>query len=145
MVTISDQYKELMVQLGEPRILVVDDNLELLEELKDVLGGHGYQVETYSDSQEALDMSYTSKPELILLDLKMGPKSGFQVADELHHSLITKHIPIIAMTGFYTEKEHILMMKLCGIKMFILKPFQPGNLIAKIEFALGHQQEEYEH
>jgi len=43
------------------------------------------------------------------------------------------------MTGFFTEKQHFLMMKLCGIKTSILKPFRPLNLITKIEFALGNR------
>jgi two-component system, OmpR family, response regulator len=133
-------------QIGaKPRILIVDDNWELLEELEEMLTHSGYQIDTLSDSDMALNVANTIKPELILLDLKMSPKSGFQVADELRHSSYDiKHVPIIAMTGFFTEKEHILMMKLCGIRTFILKPFNPLNLIAKVEFALQRRDEEYD-
>ncbi|MBF0491101.1 MAG: response regulator, partial [Candidatus Omnitrophica bacterium] len=75
-------------------------------------------------------------PDLIITDLKMKPKSGFQLADELHNSFQTKAIPIIAITGFFTEKEHMLMMKMFGMKHAILKPFNPSDLIAKIESVL---------
>ncbi len=74
----------------------------------------------------------------------MSPKSGFQVADEVRNSLLLKDVPVVAMTGFFTEKQHFLMMKLCGIKTSILKPFRPINLISKIEFALGNRVEEYD-
>lgn len=140
----NESLKDTTQVLGDPKILIVDDNLELLEELQEMLSQSGYQTETVSDSERALTVAHAVKPELILLDLKMSPKSGFQVADEMRHSFQMKDVPIIAMTGFFTEKEHILMMKLCGIKTFILKPFSPVNLITKVEFALGRRREEYD-
>lgn len=127
-----------------PTVMIVDDNYELLEELQEMLTLGGYHVEIVHDSAVAFEQAHRIKPDVVLIDLKMSPKSGFQVADELRHSTHMKEVPIIAMTGFFTEQEHILMMKLCGIKIFILKPFNPINLIAKIEFALGRQPEEYD-
>lgn len=136
------QYKPSATNgLLEPtKILIVDDNFEFLEELQEMLTQGGYAVEINPDSTKALEAAQEMKPDLILLDLKMVPKSGFQLADEIRHSPL-KNVPIIAMTGFFTKKEHVLMMKLCGIRTFILKPFHPANIIAKIEFALGHQGE----
>ena len=146
--TYRSQYESLLNNIGSvqqnPRIMIVDDNIELLEELKEMLSRGGYDVETVFDAAKAFGTAHDLKPAVILLDLKMSPKSGFQVADELRHSLQMKDVPIIAMTGFFTEKEHVLMMKLCGIKTFILKPFRPADLIAKIEFALGRRREEYD-
>ncbi len=138
-----EQSEDPVQVLGGPRILVVDDNPEFLEELQEMLSQNGYQTKTLSDSEQALAVAHAVKPEVILLDLKMSPKSGFQVADEMRHSFKMKDVPIVAMTGFFTEKEHILMMKLCGIKTFILKPFNPIDLIAKVEFALGRRPEEF--
>ena len=114
----------------KPRILIVDDNAELLEELEDMLKLGGYDVTVLNDSSKALDVALKNKPDLILLDLKMNPKSGFQIADDAKNSFLLKNVPIIAMTGFFTQRPHLLMMKLCGIKTFILKPFRPVNLIS---------------
>jgi DNA-binding response OmpR family regulator len=125
-------------------IMIVDDNVELLEELENLLKLGGYDVIALSDGSKVLETALENKPDLILLDLKMSPKSGFQIADEARNSSYLKDIPVIAMTGFFTEKQHFLMMKLCGIKTSILKPFRPLNLITKIEFALGNRTEEYE-
>jgi DNA-binding response OmpR family regulator len=124
------------------RVLLIDDNQEFLEELKDMLLDYGYRVETVTDSERALAVAYELKPQVIITDLKMSPKSGFQIADEIKHSLQLKDIPVVAMTGFFTEREHVLMMKLCGIKTFILKPFSPQAILEKIEYALGYQTEE---
>lgn len=127
-----------------PKIMIVDDNAELLEELERMLSTAGYDVIVVSDSAAAFEEALKNAPDILLLDLKMTPKSGFQIAHELRHSWLMKDVPIIAMTGFFTEKEHILMMKLCGIKSFILKPFNPVDLISKLEFALGRRTEEYD-
>ena len=130
--------------MTKPRIMIVDDNEELLEELENLLTLGGYDVVAISDGTKVFDVALKNKPDLILLDLKMSPKSGFQIADEARNSLVLKRTPVIAMTGFFTEKQHFLMMKLCGIRTSILKPFRPLNLITKIEFALGNSAEEYE-
>jgi DNA-binding response OmpR family regulator len=127
---------------NNPLIMVVDDNVELLEEVQDLLKLANYDVIALSDGSKVLDAASKNKPDLLLLDLKMSPKSGFQIAVETRNSLFLKDVPVIAMTGFYTEKQHFLMMKLCGIKTAILKPFRPLNLFTKIEFALGSGPEE---
>jgi DNA-binding response OmpR family regulator len=119
-----------------PKIMIVDDDVELLEELKEILSFSNYDVEVMPNSALAFEVVCELKPDLVILDLKMKPKSGFQLADELHNSFKTKDIPIIAITGFFTEKEHVLMMKMCGIKNVVLKPFNPTDLIAKIESVL---------
>jgi len=129
---------------SKPLIMIIDDNVELLDELENLLKMGGYEVIALSDSNRAIESAIKNKPDLILLDLKMSPKSGFQIADEARNSLVLKRTPVIAMTGFFTEKQHFLMMKLCGIRTSILKPFRPLNLITKIEFALGNSAEEYE-
>ncbi len=138
------QEQEVASAKAKPRIMIVDDNAELLEELENLLKLGGYDVIAINDCTKAVDVALNHKPDLILLDLKMSPKSGFQIADEIRNSFFLKKIPVIAMTGFFTENQHFLMMKLCGIKTSILKPFRPINLITKIEFALGNRLEEYE-
>ena len=122
---------------SKPLIMIVDDNVELLEELENLLTLGSYDVIAINDGNLVLDAAIKNKPDLVLLDLRMSPKSGFQVADEIKHCSYLKNIPVVAMTGFFTEKQHLLMMKLCGINTAILKPFRPLNLITKIEFALG--------
>ena len=140
----SQQDQQVTTTKTNPRIMIVDDNIELLEELENLLKLGGYDVTAICDGTQVFEVALKNKPDLILLDLKMSPKSGFQIADEVRNSLFLKDIPVIAMTGFFTEKQHFLMMKLCGIKTSILKPFRPLNLVTKIEFALGNREEEYE-
>ena len=138
------QDQQVATARSNPLIMIVDDNIELLEELENLLKLGGYDVITISDGTRVIDAAIKNKPDLILLDLKMSPKSGFQIADEVKNSLQLKSIPVIAMTGFFTEKQHFQMMELCGIRATILKPFRPVNLITKIEFSIGNRLDEYE-
>ena len=122
-------------------ILLVDDDRELLEELKEMLTLNDYSTDVFSDGDSALKVVSKVKPDLILLDLKMPEKSGFQVAEELRHLPGMVQVPIIAMTGFYTEKEHRTLMHICGINDCLIKPFDPADVIARIETALKGKKE----
>jgi len=118
-----------------PRIMIIDDDPDILEELKDFLC-FNYDVRTLFNSANAFDIARELSPDLIIMDMNMFPKTGFQLAKEFRDSLETKSIPIIAITGFYIEKEHTLMMKLSGMKRIVLKPFIFGNLLEEIEAAI---------
>jgi len=119
--------------MPKKKIMIVDDDKEFLEEFRETLNLSGYDALAFSDGTSALGMVSKVKPDLILLDLKLKDKSGFQIAYELKHLRETAHIPIIAMTGFYIEKEHAELMNLCGIKTHLIKPFSLEDAIAKIE------------
>ena len=123
-------------KMKKKKIMVVDDDREFLEELKETLSLSGYDAAVFSNGATALKMVRKIKPDIILLDLKMKGKNGFQVADELKRSAETAHIPIIAMTAFYTEKEHTILMDMCGIQTCLIKPFSSLDVISKIEDAL---------
>jgi DNA-binding response OmpR family regulator len=122
------------------RIMIIDDDVNLLEELKEILAFNHYHIDIVSNSEVAFDKAYELKPDLIITDLRMRPKSGFQLVEELHNSYVTKDIPIIAMTGFFNKEEDKVMMKIFGIEHSFLKPFFPSDLIAKIDLILGESK-----
>jgi CheY-like chemotaxis protein len=117
------------------KIMVVDDNKEFLEELKEILVLSGYEVVDVNESVKVVNVAAQTKPDVILLDLKMPEKSGLRVAYELKHFSELSHIPIIAMTGFLNE-VHFLFLDVCGIKKCLKKPFNPLDAIYQIEQAL---------
>lgn len=118
------------------RVLIVDDDKDFLDELNETLALSGYEMTAVNDSLEALDTAARVKPDVILIDLKMPKKSGFQLADELRHLSGLGRIPIIAMTAFYKD-EYTPLMRICGIKRWLKKPFNPLDVIAEIEEALN--------
>lgn len=122
--------------MDKKRVLIVDDDKEFLEELREMLAATGYDVTSVGDSIAAVKAARVSRPDVILLDLRMKAMSGFEVADRLKGFPETSLIPVIAMTGFYTLKEHAWLMNFCGIKRCIRKPFNPLDVIAEIENVL---------
>ena len=116
------------------RILIVDDDKKFLEEISQLLEAGGYEVHTVSDANLAVKEACKLKPDIILLDLKMQV-SGFKIAIQLSCLAETKHIPIVAITGVYTEQEHRLVMNACGIQKWLIKPASPLEVIAAIEQA----------
>lgn len=117
------------------RIMVVDDDREFLEELRETLNLSGYEVIEVNEPLLVFSEAVMKKPDLILLDIKMPKKSGFQIADELKHTHEFTRVPIIAMTGYFRD-DFLPLMQICGIEKYLKKPFNPLDVIALIEEAL---------
>jgi len=121
---------------GKPMIMVVDDDRAFLQEMAELLTKADYQVRLFSDGEQATKALKRVKPKVILLDLKLGGKSGFQIANEIKEITAKRKIAVIAMTGFYTNQEYKMMMALCGIRECMIKPIFPLDAISRIEAAL---------
>lgn len=115
------------------RIFIVDDDVTLLEELSHALAEAGHSVSVCCDAPRAVAVVAQTHPDIVILDLKMDGKSGFQIADDLKHLPETAHIPIIAVTGHFMERQHAAFMRQCGIDSCVLKPIDPQELMAAID------------
>ncbi len=116
------------------RVLIVDDDIEFLEELREALEGNGFELDCALNGFEAGRKVYKRKPDLILLDFKIPGIDGFQVCEILHKDEDTARIPIIAITSLKSE-EDIQRIKKCGVKKYLAKPLDIEELketIAKI-------------
>lgn len=122
------------------RILIVDDDVDFAEELHELLSLSGYLPITVTDSEEAVIVARQTKPDLIIVDIKMEGLNGFQVADKLNQFSETADIPVIAMTGYYINGEHLPLMTMLGMHTLLKKPFQPLTLIAGIEAAINEKK-----
>lgn len=126
--------------MAKPKILVVDDDADFAAELHELLSLSGYLPITVNDSIEAIEIARQTKPDLIIVDIKMPGLNGFQVADKLIQFTETSDIPVIAMTGYYVNGEHMPLMSMLGMRVLLKKPFQPLTLISGIEAALGENK-----
>ncbi len=118
------------------KVMIVDNEKDFLEELSEVLNCSGYESIEVDDCTYALSAACSSKPDVILLDLRMPLMSGFEVAALLRHTSETSKIPIIAISGYYTMKEHDYLANMCGIQKFLSKPLNPLDIIKEIEWTL---------
>jgi DNA-binding response OmpR family regulator len=113
------------------KILIVDDEPDILKSVEFILKKSGYQVLTASDGEEGLSSVKKHMPNLILLDLRLPGKDGAEVCCELKNDEKFKHIPIILFTASTGIRKDDF--KHCKHDDFVLKPFQYGELLEKIK------------
>ena len=117
------------------RILIIDDDQELLAKFQKLLHRAGYEVEMLSESVNALEWVERIKARAILLDLEMAPQMRLR-SKPVNNIRRRKKIGIIPMSKFFSHKENSTMMKDSGIEELLIKPFGPISLISKVQFIL---------
>ncbi len=117
------------------KILVVDDELNIVELLRYNLEANGYKVDFSLNGREGLYKSIQSRPDLILLDIMLPELDGFDVCKELKKNKETMGIPIIMLTAKGEEFDKILGLEL-GADDYITKPFSVRELVARIKAVL---------
>ncbi|RKU38263.1 hypothetical protein C6496_07140 [Candidatus Poribacteria bacterium] len=117
-------------------ILVVDDDLDILELLRMNLEPDGYEVRTASDGKEAVETVTLDPPDLILLDVMMPQKDGFQVIEELKNIEETKTVPVILLTARGQTEDKVQGLD-AGADDYITKPFDLREVSARVKAVLG--------
>lgn len=117
------------------KILVVDDEPDIVEFISYNLKSKGYQIATASDGVEAVKKAREFKPDLVLLDVMMPNKDGMQALREIRQSPGLENIAIIFLTALSDEKSEIEGLKL-GADDYIAKPIKPELLLTRIGAAL---------
>ncbi len=113
------------------KILVVDDEPQMVDMLKIRLEASGYAVVTAYDGQEGLDKARSEKPDLIILDLMLPKIDGYKVCGLLKKDARFTKIPIIIFTA-KAQQEDMALGKEMGADAYITKPFDSQVLLAKI-------------
>jgi DNA-binding response OmpR family regulator len=117
------------------RILIVDDERDIVKALMIRLQGAGYDVVTAFDGAQGVFMAHKEKPDLIILDIRMPAGDGFSVAQRLKRSIHTFTIPLIFLTGSPEKNAEEKAMAM-GARFYIKKPYDPEELLDAIKRAL---------
>ena len=118
------------------KILVCDDEPHILEAVAFVARKEGYTVLTAEDGETAVRVARAEKPGLVLLDLNMPIKSGYQVCEELKSDPELKGTHIIMLTAKGQDSDRA-RGKAAGADEYITKPFSPRKLRARLVEILG--------
>jgi CheY-like chemotaxis protein len=119
------------------RILLADDSQTALTMHRMILGGAGYELLTALDGQEAVDVATAEHPDLILMDVVMPRKTGFEAVRALRKQEATRTIPVIMVTT-RAEEKIIEVCFQCGCNDYINKPVDGAVLLAKVRSILGN-------
>lgn len=118
--------------MSAKKILVVDDESQLVDMVKMRLEANNYLVLTAYDGQEGLEKARKEKPDLIILDLMLPKMDGYKVCRMLKFDEKYKNIPIIMFTARAQESDK-KMGEEVGADAYITKPFEPQALLDKIK------------
>lgn len=111
------------------RILVVDDEIEIVELVQDYLEREGFGVIAAGDGQAAIEAARRENPDLIVLDIMLPKIDGFEVCRQLRAEMVA---PILLLSAKGQEVDKILGLGL-GADDYITKPFSPGELVARVK------------
>ncbi|MEP6583816.1 MAG: response regulator [Ginsengibacter sp.] len=119
------------------RIVIIDDDKDLLQIVRSILLKKGFKVSIFSDCIKAINSITNYQPQLILLDVFIGTVDGFEICKKLKTNDITRHIPVLMYSGFPKVADTAIYEY--GASDFISKPFKASELIIKIRSILSIQ------
>jgi DNA-binding response OmpR family regulator len=117
-------------------ILVVDDETELCDVLRSKLEAEGFMVSTANDGEEALERAFEGKPDLILLDLVMPNKDGFEVLTELREDKWGKDVPVILLTNLDDYESLSKVLEKQGHEYLVKTDWKIEEVVEKIKQTL---------
>lgn len=120
------------------RVLVVDDNPDILDVVRIFLESNKYEVFTSSKGDNILNDIVNYSPQIILLDVYLRGSNGVEICNNLKSNSSTKHIPIIM---FSAQANDYLILRKCAADDFIAKPFDEKTLVEKINHLLKTEGE----
>ncbi len=121
------------------RILLLEDEPGLVVTLSDLLTGEGYAVETAGDGESGLRRALTESFDLVILDVMLPVKNGFEVCREMRQH--GKDVAILMLTAKSQLTDRVVGLKL-GADDYVTKPFEPPELLARVEALLRRVKKE---
>jgi pilus assembly protein CpaE len=118
------------------KILIADDDVETLRLIGLMLQRQGFEIVAASNGAQALEMSHTASPDLIILDVMMPDMDGYQVTRQLRQDAGTADIPILMFTAKSQVEDKVTGYE-AGVDEYITKPIHPAELVARVKALLS--------
>lgn len=117
------------------KILIVDDEEDIRDVLRITLEGDGYEIIEAENGEEGLKAIHSRAPDLVLLDYKMPKMTGLEVCAKIKQDLLLQHLPVIMVTGKGELGDKVDGIN-AGADDYVVKPFEPKELLARIRMIL---------
>ncbi|MEJ2302722.1 MAG: response regulator [Anaerolineales bacterium] len=123
------------------RVLYIEDEPEMIDLVRLILGRKGIEVIGATGGREGLDAVRKELPDLVLLDLMMPDMDGWQVYQQMKAGEPTRDIPVIVVTAKAQSIDKVLGLHIAKVDDYISKPFSPQELAESVERVLSKQRE----
>ncbi len=126
--------------MGKGKILIVEDDRDIVEMVKYNLKEEGFETVAAFDGEQGIELARKERPDLIILDLMLPVIDGFEVCRIIKKDRLTADIPIIILSAKSQETDKVVGLEL-GADDYVTKPFSPRELIARIRAILRRGRE----
>ena len=117
-------------------ILCIEDEPEMIDLMRLILGRRGFSVKGAAGGIEGLRMVRAERPDLVLLDLMMPDMDGWEVYQQMKADENTKNIPVIVVTAKAQSIDKVLGLHIAKVDDYLAKPFSPQDLLSSVERVL---------
>ncbi len=121
------------------RLAYIEDEAEMIDLVRLILGRRGYTVLGATGGREGLELVRKELPDLVLLDLMMPDMDGWDVYHQIKSEEQTRDIPVIVITAKAQNIDKILGLRIAKVEDYISKPFSPQELLDRVEHVLSRQ------
>ena len=125
------------------KILIIEDNLGIQEDIAELLEFAGYDVITADDGISGLQLAKDILPDLVVCDIGMKDMDGYGVLTEVKRNLLTSQVAFLFCTG-RSDKKDVQRAKESGVDTYLIKPFTEAELLSAVETCMhGNRQMKY--
>ncbi len=117
-------------------VLLIEDEPNIIEAIRFILSRDGWRVDTHSDGKTAFDAVRARNPDLVVLDVMLPNRSGYDILNDLRADPEFKELPVLMLTARGQKKDRELAEKL-GASRFMTKPFSNGEVLETIRQLVG--------
>jgi phosphate regulon transcriptional regulator PhoB len=125
------------------RIVIIEDEADIVEMIRYNFRKEGFDVESYSRGRDGLEALRRNPPDLLLLDIMLPDQDGFTICRQLRTESRLKSLPIVFLTARGEEVDRIVGLEI-GADDYVVKPFSPRELVARVKAILRRQTRESE-
>ena len=125
---------------GSKRLVYIEDEVEMIDLVRLILGRKGFEVMGANGGKEGLDLVRKELPDLVLLDLMMPDLDGWEVFQQMKADETTRHIPVVVVTAKAQTIDRVLGLHIAKVDDYISKPFSPQELINSVEKVLDKKR-----
>ncbi|MCT8159922.1 response regulator transcription factor [Pseudoruegeria sp. SHC-113] len=117
-------------------ILVIEDEPNIIEAIRFILSRDGWRVDTHSNGEDAVDVVQRTAPDVLILDVMLPNKSGYDILKELRAQEATQALPILMLTARGQTKDRE-MAERYGASQFMTKPFSNAEVLENLRQLVG--------
>jgi len=130
---------EAFLSKESKRLAYIEDESEMIDLVRIILGRRGYIVLGANGGREGLELVRKELPDLVLLDLMMPDMDGWDVYHQIKSDELTRDIPVIVITAKAQNIDKVLGLRVAKVEDYIAKPFSPQELLDRIDIVLSKQ------